>query len=120
MGKTLLKCDCKVINENFVKRYKKGFSKNKMVIDLSRLFYLLSDNTRVSILTILDGNEVCVSDIASILDMTKSAVSHQLKILKDASLIKGSKRGKEVFYSFYNENIRSILELAINHIQETN
>ena len=117
MGKSLMKCDCKTINENFVKRYKKGFSTSKMVVDLSRLFYLLSDNTRVSILTVLDGNEVCVSDIASILDMTKSAVSHQLKILKEANLVKCYKKGKEVFYSFYNENIRNILELAIEHIQ---
>ena len=117
MGNFEMKCDCNVIHEDIVKLYKKGFSKNQLIINLSKFFHILSDNTRISILTILDDNEVCVCDIANILDMTKSAVSHQLKVLKDANLVKSKKQGKEVIYSFSNEYVKNILELAIQHVR---
>lgn len=116
MGKSEMSCDCNIIHEDVVRMFKKGFSKSKLVIDLSDFFHILSDNTRISILCILDSNEVCVSDIASILNMTKSAVSHQLKVLKDANLIKGRKVGKEVYYSFVDECISDIFEIAIKHL----
>ena len=114
MGNFEKSCDCNIIHEEIVKKFKKGFSRNKILIDISRFFYVLSDNTRISILTILDNNDVCVSDIASILNMTKSAVSHQLKILKDAGLVVCKKKGKEVTYTFTNEDVKSILEIAIS------
>ena len=117
MGNFEMACDCNAIHEDVVKKYKKGFSKSKFILMLSDLFKLLGDNTRISILTILDQNEVCVCDIASILNMTKSAVSHQLKVLKDAGLLSSRKQGKEVFYSFANENIKDILEIAISHVR---
>ena len=118
MGKSEMTCDCNIIHEDVVKMFKKGFSKNRLLIKLSEFFHLLSDNTRISILSILDQNEVCVSDIANILDMTKSAVSHQLRVLKDANFIKGEKRGKEVVYSFSSDKVKDIFELAIAHISE--
>lgn len=118
MGKSVISCDCKMIHEDVVKMYKKGFSKSKSIISLSRLFHILSDNTRISILTMLDDNEVCVCDIANILDMTKSAVSHQLKVLKDANLIKCRKQGKEVFYTLSDDHIKNIIGQAIEHISE--
>ena len=117
MGKFEVSCDCNAIHEEVVKKYKKGFSTSKFILELSDFFKLLGDNTRISILTILDQNEVCVCDIASILNMTKSAVSHQLKVLKDAGLLKSKKIGKEVFYSFTNENVKDILEIAIQHLR---
>ena len=117
MGKSEMPCDCNIIHEDVVKMFKRGFSKNQIFIDLSNFFQILSDNTRLSILTILDEHEVCVCDIASILDMTKSAVSHQLRVLKDANLVKTRKQGKEVFYSFTDENVKEIFALAINHIK---
>lgn len=118
MGKSEMTCDCNVIHEDVVKMYKKGFSKSRLLIELSDFFKILSDNTRISILTIIDQNEVCVCDIASILDMTKSAVSHQLRVLKDANLVKSRKSGKENFYSFSDEHVKDILEIAIEHIRE--
>ena len=117
MGNFEMSCDCSAIHEDVVKKYKKGFSKSKFILLLSDFFKLLGDNTRISILTILDQNEVCVCDIASILNMTKSAVSHQLKVLKDAGLLTSRKQGKEVFYSFANENVKDILEIAIAHVR---
>ena len=118
MGNFEMKCDCNALHEDVVKMYKKGFSKGKLIIAISDFFHILSDNTRISILTILDQNEVCVCDIASILDMTKSAVSHQLKVLKDANLVKSRKVGKEVMYSFSDEHVKDILEIAIEHLRE--
>ena len=117
MGKSVVKCDCNVLHEDVVKIYKKGFSQNKLLIDLSNFFQLLGDNTRIGILSILDDNEVCVSDIASILDMTKSAISHQLKVLKNAGFLSCQKRGKEVFYSFSNEYVKKIFELAVENLK---
>lgn len=116
MGKSMMTCDCKVIHEDVVKMYKKGFSKSKTIISLSKLFHILSDNTRISILSMLDENEVCVCDIANVLDMTKSAVSHQLRVLRNANLIKFRKQGKEVFYTFSDDHIKTIIGQAIEHI----
>ena len=116
MGKSKINCDCNVLHNDVVKMYKKGFSNNELVLKLGNLFHLLSDNTRLSILTILDDNEVCVSDIACILDMTKSAVSHQLKVLKDAGVVECRKNGKETFYLFSNSDIKKIIEIAIGCI----
>lgn len=118
MGKTKVSCDCKVIHEDVVKLYKKGFRGTKILLSLSDFFKLLGDNTRISILSILDNNEVCVSDIANILDMTKSAVSHQLNLLKKEKLVKSEKKGKEIYYSFSDENVKGIFELAIEHLRQ--
>ena len=118
MGKFEMSCDCNVIHEDVVKKYKRGFSTSKFIIKLSDFFKLLSDNTRISILTILDQNEVCVCDIASILNMTKSAVSHQLAVLKDAGLLKSRRNGKEIYYSFTNESVKDILEIAISYLMD--
>lgn len=118
MGKSLITCDCKAIHEDVVKKYKKGFSKSRQIGLLARFFHILSDNTRISILTMLDENEVCVCDIANVLDMTKSAVSHQLRVLKNANLIKCRKQGKEVFYTFSDDHVKTIFEQALSHISE--
>lgn len=118
MGKSIKKCDCNILHEDVVKIYKKGFSNSKLLLDLSKFFHLLSDNTRISILSVLDNNNVCVSDLASILDMTKSAVSHQLIVLKKAKFVSSQKRGKEIYYSFSNEYVKNIFELAIENLRQ--
>ena len=89
-----------------------------MLLKLADFFHILSDNTRISILSVLDQNEICVSDLSSILNMTKSAVSHQLRILKDAGFVKCEKRGKEIFYSYASDDVRDIFEIALNHISK--
>ena len=86
--------------------------------DLSDFFKLFADATRVSILFALDGREMCVCDIAELLRMTKSAVSHQTKILRQAHLVKFRKCGKNVFYSLADDHVRDIIEKALEHIKE--
>ena len=119
MGKPEHGCDCNILHEDVVKMFKKGVTQNKLLLKLADFFHILSDNTRVSILSVLDQNEICVSDLASILNMTKSAVSHQLRVLKDAKLVKSEKKGKEVFYLFLDNHVKKIFEIALAHIMES-
>ena len=85
---------------------------------LSELFNVFGDNTRIRILYVLFEDEVCVCDLANLLGMTQSAVSHQLRVLKDARLIKSRRDGKTVFYSLADDHVRSLLSQGTDHIHE--
>ena len=86
--------------------------------DLSELFKVFGDSTRIRILFVLHGEEMCVKDIAERLDMTQSEVSHQLKILKQAKLIKNRREGKQIFYALSDDHVHSIITLGLEHVQE--
>ena len=86
--------------------------------DLAELFKCFGDSTRIRILFVLFRGELCVSDIAEALNMTQSAVSHQLKILKQAKLIANRREGKSVIYSLADGHVRSIIEAGMEHIEE--
>ena len=86
--------------------------------DLSDFFKVLGDSTRMKILFAIDGGALCVCDIAELVGMTKSAVSHQLKILRSADLVTYKKVGKNVFYELADDHVRHIIECALEHIRE--
>ena len=86
--------------------------------DLSELFKVFGDSTRIKILYVLFESEMCVGDIAEILNMTQSAVSHQLKVLKNSRLVKFRKEGKTVYYSLDDGHVRSIIDQGFEHIKE--
>ena len=86
--------------------------------DLAELFKCFGDSTRVRILCVLQQGEFCVGDIAEALNMTQSAVSHQLKLLKQAKLIAGKRDGKQILYSLADEHVRSIINIGLEHIEE--
>lgn len=86
--------------------------------ELSDFFKILGDSTRVRILFAIDGEPLCVCDIAELLGMTKSAVSHQLKVLRQSNLIAYRKRGKNVFYTLADDHVRDVIEKALEHINE--
>ncbi len=86
--------------------------------DLAELFKIFGDSTRIRILFVLFDEEVSVSDIAESLNMTQSAVSHQLRILKANRLIKGRREGKQIFYSLADEHVHSIIAAGLDHIEE--
>lgn len=88
------------------------------IYDLSELFKVLGDQTRTKILTVLEIHELCVNDIASALNMTKSAVSHQLRILRQSRLIKSRRDGKEIIYSLDDNHVSQLFECALIHIKE--
>ena len=86
--------------------------------DLAELFKIFGDSTRIRILTVLFGEEMCVCDIAQILNMSQSAISHQLRVLKQMKLVKNRREGKTIFYSLADEHITTILSQGIEHIEE--
>lgn len=90
----------------------------ELLSDLSDFFKVIGDGTRIKILWALDENEMCVCDLANLLNMTKSAVSHQLRALRDNNLVKFRKSGKEVFYSLADNHVKEIFEQGMIHIKE--
>lgn len=88
------------------------------LIDLAELFKVFGDSTRIKILTALSGGELCVCDISTIVGMSSSAVSHQLKILKNAHLVGFRREGKTVFYSLADSHVNTILNQGFEHISE--
>jgi ArsR family transcriptional regulator len=111
-------CDCDVIHKETVRRVKKALPKEEDFYDLADLYKMFSDSTRVRILWALSREEMCVCDIAVLLGMTKSAISHQLKSLRLANLVKYDKRGKEVYYSLADSHVKDIFEKGFEHIHE--
>ena len=112
------KCDCNVIHDDIVDRVKNKMPQEETLYDLAELFKVFGDSTRTKILWALDEEEMCVCDIAYLLNMTQSAISHQLRVLKQAKLVKNRREGKIVFYSLDDEHIRQILETGLIHIME--
>lgn len=105
-------------NLDIVNRVRPNMPDMTLLYDLSDFFKLMGDSTRIQLLWALEENEMCVGDLACLLNMTKSAVSHQLKILRSAKLVKAEKRGKNVFYSLSDEHVRTVLEMALEHVRE--
>ena len=89
-----------------------------LLYELSDFFKLMGDSTRIQLLWALEENEMCVGELASLLNMTKSAVSHQLKTLRSAKLVRADKKGKNVFYSLNDHHVKTVLEMALEHISE--
>lgn len=111
-------CEFMHIHEDVVEKVKSNMPCEEELFDLSELFKAFSDSTRIKILYVLSEAEMCVCDIAQILNMTTSAVSHQLKILKTAKLIKSRKEGKAVFYSLDDDHVSHIIKCGKDHIEE--
>jgi len=118
MMKTQYTCDCEVIHEGVVSRVRESMPDGNDFYALANLYKVFSDNTRVKILWALTREKMCVCDLAVLLDMTKSAISHQLKTLRLAGLVKYDKQGKEAYYSLVDNNAKAILEKGFMYIRE--
>ncbi len=118
MGKNTVCCDCGVIHDDAVEKARKSMATDEKIADVSDLFRVLGDSTRVKILWALDNCELCVCDMASLIGMTKSAVSHQLRVLKDSNLVKNRREGKMIYYSLADNHVQDIFEKAVEHINE--
>ena len=116
MKKTEIYCDCDVIHKDKVEKAKSLMLDDDKLMLISDFYKALSDSTRIKIINILQENELCVCDIAVLLNMTKSAVSHQLKYLREMNIVKNKKTGKEVFYTLADEHVTQILSISINHL----
>ena len=91
---------------------------DEILYDLAELFKVFGDSTRIKILYALFETELCVYDIAGLLNMTQSSVSHQLRILKNSKLVKFRREGKSIFYSLDDEHVRKIISMGMEHIEE--
>ena len=104
--------------EDIVSKVRAKMPSEDTIYDLAELFKVFGDSTRIRILSCLKVSELCVNDIAEALNMTLSAVSHQLRILKNAKLIKSRKQGKEVYYSLDDDHVERIIDCGLDHINE--
>ncbi len=111
-------CSCNTIHSDIVAMVEKEMLEKKQFEKLSMFFKAISDETRIKILYSLSVSEMCVCDIASLLDVTVSAVSHQLRILKQAELVKSDKQGKIVYYSLADNHVNVVFKNALEHIME--
>lgn len=117
MAETLT-CDCDIIHQDVVDKVKKLMPQGGDFYNLANLYKMFADETRLKILWALSCNEMCVCDLAALLNMTKSAISHQLKSLRLSNLVKSDKQGKNVFYSLADSHVRDIFEKGFEHIRE--
>lgn len=111
-------CDFMHAHDEIVEEVAKVMPGEDTLYDLTELFRIFADSTRVRILYVLLVSEMCVCDIAKILGMTQSAISHQLKALKNARLVKSRREGKTVFYSLADGHVSTIMNQGLEHVDE--
>ncbi len=111
-------CETTETHADLLKKVAEDMPEETELYDLAELFKIFGDSTRIRILFVLFEAEVCVYDIAEALNMTQSAISHQLRILKQSRLIKGRREGKHIFYSLADDHVRSIIAEGREHIEE--
>lgn len=110
------RCDCNCIHEDVVNTVRKEMLPEDILFEMATVFQLFSDSTRVKILSALICADMCVCDISVLLGMTKSAVSHQLRILRQANLVRYRKVGRVIYYSLADEHVKAIFREVLIHI----
>ena len=111
-------CESNEIHEDLLKIVDETLPEETELYDLAELFKVFGDSTRIRILFVLFEAEVCVCDLAKALNMTQSAISHQLRILKQNKLVKSRREGKSIFYSLADDHVRTIINQGREHIEE--
>ena len=111
-------CEFLYVHEEIVQQVNQVRPQEETLFDLTELFKVFGDSTRIKILYVLFEAEMCVCDIAQLLGMTQSAISHQLQVLKKSKLVKYRRDGKTVFYSLADDHVRSILDQGMEHVAE--
>ncbi|EDM98254.1 MAG: metalloregulator ArsR/SmtB family transcription factor [Pseudoflavonifractor capillosus] len=115
---TIERCDYIHAHEDIIAKVNETMPDEEILYDLAELFKIFGDSTRIKILYVLFEAEMCVCDIAQLLNMTQSAISHQLRALKQSKLVKYRREGKTVFYSLADDHVRSILDQGMEHVAE--
>ena len=116
--KAIEKCEFLCVHEDVVREVLQTMPQEEILYDLAEFFKVFGDSTRIRILYALRETELCVCDIAGLLGLTQTAVSHQLRVLKSSKLVKARRSGKTVFYSLDDDHIQSILDMGIHHLRE--
>ena len=110
-------CDCDMIHEEIVEATRSRMQEDVEYLALASLFKMFGDGTRVKILHALEVHEMCVCDLAALLGMTKSAISHQLKALRLSNLVKSRRDGQVIYYSLADDHVKYILDIGFDHIR---
>ena len=116
MSRNEFSCDCNIIHQDAVDEVLNHMPKENTLKKLADLYKLIGDTTRCRILFALDKREMCVCDLANVLDMTKSSISHQLAVLRKSGVVKCRKSGKEVYYTLDDNHIVKLFEIGLEHI----
>ncbi|MGN0373687.1 MAG: ArsR/SmtB family transcription factor [Enterocloster sp.] len=111
-------CDFYQVHEDVVKAVREKMPDEDQLYDLAEIFKVFGDSTRIKILYVLSESEMCVCDIAQLLNMNQSAISHQLRILKQSRLVKSRRDGRAVFYSLDDSHVKTIMDQGMEHMQE--
>lgn len=111
-------CDCNVIHMDVVEKVRKQMPDEEPICEVADLFKVFGDSTRARIICALSISELCVCDLSALLDMSQSAVSHQLRTLKQARIVKNRRSGKVVYYSLDDEHIKGLFNMAFDHVME--
>ena len=114
----LEQCDYMHLHEKVIEQVQEEMPEEEILYDLAELFKVFGDSTRIKILYVLFQSEMCVCDIAQLLNMSQSAISHQLRVLKQAQLVKYRREGKTVFYSLADAHVNTILNQGLEQIEE--
>ena len=114
----LIRCEDEISNSETVDNVQKSLLPDEKIFDLAEIFKVFGDFTRIKIINALMMKELCVCDIAAITNSTPSAISHQLRVLKQAKLVKYRKEGKAVFYCLDDEHVKEIFEKGCEHVEE--
>ena len=120
MSKNEFICDCNIIHEETVKQTLNIMPNEDTFNKIAEFFKIMGDTTRTKILFALDAGEMCVCDIANVLNMSKSSISHQLGTLRRMDIVKCRRQGKEVYYTLNDEHIKQVFEVALEHIEHKN
>lgn len=113
------RCDTTVIHGDIVAEVRENMPPEEQLFNLAEFFKVFGDTTRIRILYTLFQSEMCVCDIAHLLDMSQSAISHQLRVLKNAKLVKFRKEGRVVYYSLDDDHVKAIFDQGYQHILES-
>ena len=116
--KDVERCEYMHVHEDIVNQVKRDMPDEEVLYDLAELFKVFGDSTRIKVLFALFESELCVGDIAQVLGLSQSAVSHQLRILKQSKLVKFRREGKVVYYSLDDDHVRSMLSMGAEHVEE--
>lgn len=109
-------CDCEIIHEEMVRAVLPKMPTEFYLTKMTKFYKILGDETRLRICLALRENELCVCDLANVLSMSKSSVSHQLKVLRENQIVKNRQVGKEVFYTLDDEHVREVFRISFSHI----
>lgn len=111
-------CDLIAVHEDILAKVRREMPDEDTLYNLTELFHVFGDSTRMRILYVLFASEMCVCDIATLLGLTQSAVSHQLRLLKGMRLVKSRREGKTVFYALADDHVKTIINQGLEHVGE--